>query len=62
VKDSNERIAQTAEVSKSMAKDIAAINDEVGEVRQGGEQVEASAVELSQLAEQLKAIVGQFKV
>jgi len=34
----------------------------VGEIRQGGEQVQASAAELSRLAEQLKALVGQFKI
>jgi methyl-accepting chemotaxis protein len=62
VKDSNERIAQTAEVSKSIARDMTGVNDAVGEIRQGGEQVEASTAELSKLAEQLKATAGQFKV
>ena len=38
------------------------VNDAVSDIRQGGEQVEASAAELSQLAEQLKATAGQFKV
>jgi methyl-accepting chemotaxis protein len=32
------------------------------EIRAGGEQVQASAAELSQLAEQLKRLVGQFRV
>ena len=62
VRDSNERIAQTATVSKSIARDMTGVNDAVSDIRQGGEQVEASAAELSQLAEQLKATAGQFKV
>ena len=61
VKDSTERVAQTATVSKSIAHDINDISAAVGDIRQGGEQVEASAAELSKLAERLKATVGQFK-
>jgi methyl-accepting chemotaxis protein len=62
VKEANERVNQTATVSKSIAQDVAGVNGAVGEIRQGGEQVQASAAELSHLAEQLKAMVGQFKV
>jgi methyl-accepting chemotaxis protein len=62
VKDSNERIAQTATVSKSIARDMTGVNAAVGDIREGGEQVAASTVELSNLAEQLKATAGQFKV
>jgi methyl-accepting chemotaxis protein len=45
-----------------MAQDIAGISAAVGDIRQGGEQVEASATELSKLAEQLKTTVDRFKV
>ena len=62
VKDSNERVAQTASVSRTMAQDIASVSTSAGEIRDGGEQVQASAMELSRLAEQLKELVGQFKV
>ncbi len=62
VKDANEHIAQTAEVSKTIARDIAGINGAVTDMRHGGEQVQASAVELSKLAEQLKVRVEQFKM
>jgi methyl-accepting chemotaxis protein len=62
VKDANERVAQTATVSKSMARDIAGVSTAVGEIRQGGEQVQTSATELSKLAEQLNGMVAQFKV
>ena len=62
VKGANERVAQTATVSKSIAQDVAGVNVAVGEIRQGGEQVQGSAVELSKLAEELKLQVGQFKI
>ncbi len=61
VKDSNERVAQTATVSKSIARDSAGISADVGDIRRGGERVKTSAVELSKLAEHLKATVEQFK-
>jgi len=62
VQEANERVAQTAAVSRSMAQDIAGVDAASGEIRIGGEQVQASATELSQLAEQLENLVGQFKV
>ena len=61
VKDSNERVAQTATASKSIARDIAGISADVGDIRQGGERVKTSAVELSKLAEHLRVTVEQFK-
>ena len=62
VQEANERISQTAAVSKSIATDIAGISAGVGEISQGGEQVHSSAADLSVLSEQLKAMVGRFKV
>ena len=62
VHEANERVSQTAEVSKSIARDIAGVNAAVSDIRQGGEQVQASAAELSKLAEHLGAQVAQFKV
>jgi methyl-accepting chemotaxis protein len=62
VQEANERVAQTASVSRSMAQDIAGVDAASGDIRAGGEQVQASAAELSQLAEQLKSLVGQFQV
>ncbi len=62
VQEANERVNQTAAVSKSMAQDIAGVDAAAAEIRAGGEQVQASAAELSQLAEQLKGLVGQFRV
>jgi methyl-accepting chemotaxis protein len=60
VQAANESVAQTASVSRSMAQDIAGIDLATTEIRSGGEQVEQSSIELSRLAEKLRALVGQF--
>ncbi len=62
VREANDGIAQTADVSRTIAQDIAMINHSVTDIRHGGEQVEAAAGQLSQLADQLKARVAQFRV
>lgn len=62
VQEANERASQMVAVSKTMAQDIAGIDAAAGEIHSGGMQVQASATELSKLAEQLKSLVGQFKV
>jgi methyl-accepting chemotaxis protein len=62
VREANERVAQTATVSKTIASDIAGVNGAVGDIREAGQQVQASAADLSNLAERLTTLVGQFKV
>jgi methyl-accepting chemotaxis protein len=62
VRDANERVSNTAQVSRTIAQDIAGVNLALVEIRQGGEHVQASAAELSKLAEQLGAQVAQFRV
>jgi methyl-accepting chemotaxis protein len=62
VRDANEHITQTAEVSRTIARDIAGINSSVSDLRHSGEQVEVSAVELSKLADQLKGRVNEFRM
>ena len=62
VQNVNELVAQTAAVSRSIASDVSEVTSEVGEIRNGGEQVQASAAELSRIAEQLNTIVYQFKI
>lgn len=62
VRDANGRVMQTAEVSRSIALDIAGVNAAVADIRQGGEHVQSSAADLSQLADQLGAQVAQFRV
>ena len=62
VGDATVKVAQTAAVSSAIAGDMAGISAAVVDVEQGGEQIQISAAELSKLAEQLKSLVGQFKV
>ncbi len=62
VKSANDQVAQTASVSKSIACDITMVNAAVNEIQRGGKQVEASAAELSKLAEQLRCTIEQFKI
>jgi len=62
VREVNDQVAQTATVSRSIASDIATVNSTTAGIREGGEQVETSAVELSRLSEQLKVLVAQFSV
>jgi methyl-accepting chemotaxis protein len=62
VKDGNQRVAQIASVSQSVAKDIATVNHAAGEIASGSEQVLTSSTELSRLSEELKRIVSRFKL
>ena len=62
VKDATAQVAQTAGVSQTIAADIAGVNLTITDLRQGGEQVQGSAGALSKLGEQLRALVGQFRV
>jgi methyl-accepting chemotaxis protein len=62
VRDSNARVAQTAAVSSNMAKEVADVNSSVGQMALASTQVQTSALELSQLAEQLSQMVAKFKV
>jgi len=62
VRDALERVTQTAEVSRTIARDIAGVNAAVTDIREGGEQVQSSALDLSKLAEELGAQVAQFRM
>jgi methyl-accepting chemotaxis protein len=62
VREANDQVAQTATVSRTIASDIATVNQATAGIREGGTQVESSAVELSRLSEQLKVLVAQFSV
>jgi methyl-accepting chemotaxis protein len=62
VKDANERVSQTASVAQSIAKDIATVNSTVAELVVSSEQVQTSSIDLSKLAEQLRARVSHFKL
>ena len=45
-----------------LASDIAGISEASKSIREGGEQVQISATELSKLSEQLQVMVAQFTV
>ncbi|MGD0930287.1 MAG: methyl-accepting chemotaxis protein [Candidatus Korobacteraceae bacterium] len=62
VREVNDQVAQTATVSRTIASDIASVNGATAGIREGGQQVETSAVELSHLSEQLRVLVAQFSV
>ncbi len=62
VRESNERIAQTATVSQTMASDIALVNGTIGEINSEGETVRTNALRLSSLSEQLRVTVGRFRI
>jgi methyl-accepting chemotaxis protein len=49
-------------VSRDITEDISSVDTITGDIRTGGEQVQISAAELSKLAEELKGLVGQFKI
>lgn len=62
VQDANRRSTEMSTVSRDIAKDVGAVDTITGDIRSGGEQVQTSASELSKLAEQLKGLVGQFRI
>jgi len=49
-------------VAQSVAQDISAVNRAGNEIAHGSQQVQSSALELSNLAEQLRSMVQAFKV
>lgn len=61
IQEANARVSQTASVSRTMAKDIAAVNTSAEDIRSGGDAVRLQAGDLSRLAAELKGRVGQFK-
>ena len=62
IQEVNENVAQSSVVSGEIAKDISNVNQESKEMSNGSSQVKVSAGDLSRLAEELKALVGRFKV
>lgn len=62
IKDANNRIAQTATVSGSIAREIADVSVTSGQITDASGQTQSSAQGLSELAEQLNQLTAQFKV
>ena len=57
-----ENVAQSSTVSGEIARDIAEVDQSAKEISNSSSQVNLSAEELSRLADQLKDMVGQFRV
>ena len=62
VRDANLRVSESAQVTQAIAKDIASVDHAASQMADGSDQVRVSAVELSQVAEQLQATVSRFRV
>jgi len=60
VTDSNEKVSQTSQVSREIAKDIGTVDRAAGEMASGSDQVRNRAGELSTVAESLRVTVGRF--
>jgi methyl-accepting chemotaxis protein len=58
----NTRVAETSQVSREIAKDIAGVDHAAQEMTNGSQHVQASAGELSKLAQQLSTAVAQFRL
>ena len=61
VSDANTRVSESCSVSQEIARDVDRVDQVVGEMASNGEQVRASAAELSSVAEKLKLSVGRFR-
>jgi methyl-accepting chemotaxis protein len=62
VREANERVGQTSEVTLSIAKEILGVDQSATEMTSGIEKVQASAEDLSRLAENLKRTIDSFRV
>jgi len=62
IQEVTENVAQSSTVAGEIAKDISDVNQAANEMTNSSSQVNMSAEEMSKLAEQLKEMVGQFKV
>ncbi|MBF0211917.1 MAG: methyl-accepting chemotaxis protein [Desulfamplus sp.] len=61
VQESAESMAEADEASNEISKKINQLSSALIDLKEGGEQVNASAAEMSMLAEKLQHLVGQFK-
>jgi len=62
IQEVTENVAQSSTVSGEIAKDISEVNQASSEMSNSSSQVNLSAEELSKLSEQLKEMVGRFKI
>jgi len=62
VRDANVRVSESSQVTQSIAKEIAGVDQASRTMADGSEQVRASATDLSRLAEALQTTVSKFQV
>jgi len=62
IQDVNENINQSSSVAQEITQDIAKVNTAAAEISSGSGQVRSSASDLNEMAKELNAIVGRFKV
>ena len=62
VRDANLRVSESSRATEDIAKEIAGVDQATREMADGGEQVRASAIDLSKLAEALQGTVSRFQV
>ncbi len=62
ITDVNTHVARSSEVSGDIAKQIGLVTNSANDISQSSSQVNISSKELSDLAERLDKLVGQFKV
>ena len=58
----SDNISQSSSVSSEIARDIAEVNQSSNDISNSSSQVDISAQQLSRFAEQLKQLVGKFKI
>jgi methyl-accepting chemotaxis protein len=62
VRDANVRVAESSQVTQSIAQEIAGVDRATRTMADGSENVRASATDLSKLAEALQATVAKFQL
>ena len=62
IQEVNTNVSQGASVANEISRDIADVNTTANEMSSSSAQVNMSAGDLSKLAEELKGMVGQFKI
>jgi methyl-accepting chemotaxis protein len=62
VRDANVRVAQSSQVTQSIAREIAGVDQATRTMADGSEHVRASAADLSKLADALQGTVAKFQI
>jgi len=62
VRDANLRVSESSQVTQSITKEIAGVDHATREMAEGSEQVRASSLDLSKVAETLQSAVARFQM